>query len=195
MLQRSGSSFSATRSAVLVACMYIAGSLLTTYLADLLGRKKLNILSLTGSAIGLFSFAIYQYLKLNGFKLSSFDWVPAMSLSFVILISTAGIMPLSILCSAENLPSKVRSLNFVLIEVVWKCKYFAHSMKSQTKMCFFTFYNIMTHNHNKCLFVSGENNWNDNNWIKSQHCRIYFVKTISNTNGKVRIVRMFNYLW
>lgn len=142
MFQKSGSSLDPSVSAVLLASMYIVGSLLTTYLADLLGRKKLNILSLIGSAIGLFSFALYQYLRLNGFNLSSFNWVPVLSLSFVILISTAGIMPLSIICSAENLPTKVCSLtcDFVILLNCLENINILLTRQCQTNVNFFQFY-------------------------------------------------------
>lgn len=93
--------------AVILALALIAGSLVTTYLADIIGRKALNLVSLLGSAFGLLSTALFHYLNLNGFNLTSYIWVPVVSLSFVIFISSAGIVPLSMICSIENLPPKV----------------------------------------------------------------------------------------
>lgn len=95
-------------SSILLALALIFGSLTTTTLADILGRKVLILISLIGSAIGLFAMAVYDYLKLNGYNLSSFTWIPVLSLSLVVFISSAGIIPLSVLVSIENLPPKVR---------------------------------------------------------------------------------------
>lgn len=94
-------------SSILLAVALIFGSLTTTTLVDILGRKILILTSLIGSAIGLFAMAIYDYLQLNGHHLSSFTWVPVLSLSLVVFTSSAGIIPLSLLVSVENFPPKV----------------------------------------------------------------------------------------
>lgn len=52
--------------------------------------------------------SIYHYFNINGFDLSHFAWVPVMGLSFVIFISSVGVMPLAFICSVEYLPPKVR---------------------------------------------------------------------------------------
>lgn len=94
-------------SSILLAVCLILGAFFSTGLADILGRKILNIISLFGSAIGLSVVSLFHYLNRNGYDLSAFAFVPATSLSFVIFISAAGIMPLSMICSVEYLPPKV----------------------------------------------------------------------------------------
>lgn len=94
-------------ASILLAIALILGSLTTTTLADILGRKILIQISLIGSAIGLFAVALYDYLKLSGHNLESITWLPVLSLSLVVFISSAGIIPLSVLVSIENLPPKV----------------------------------------------------------------------------------------
>lgn len=120
IFQKSGSSFLDPHVSSIILCLtFIPGSLLPTYLADYLGRKVLNFISLMGSAIGLFAVSIYRYLKVNGYDLSGYDWVPLVGVSFVSLISNSGICVLSVICSVENLPSKVcvpgRNLHLVII--------------------------------------------------------------------------------
>lgn len=90
IFDRSGASLDPYVSSIMLAISLICGSLLTTSLADTLGRKLLNLTSLVGSAIGLFSISFYYYLHINGYDLSAFDWVPVASLSFVIFVSSAG---------------------------------------------------------------------------------------------------------
>lgn len=94
-------------SSIYSAVALIFGSILSTYLADILGRKILNLISLMGSAIGFFSMALHYYLHINGYDLTEFQWVPVVSVSFVIFITSAGIASLQIVCSIEYLPAKV----------------------------------------------------------------------------------------
>lgn len=94
-------------SSVILAIALILGSLTTTTFADILGRRVLILVSLMGSALGLLSMSLYYYLHVSGYNLSAFSWVPVVSLSFVIFISSSGIVSLSFVCSAENLPTKV----------------------------------------------------------------------------------------
>lgn len=110
-----GTSIDPYLSSIMLGFAQIAGSLSTTYFADKLGRRKLNLISLMGSACGLFSTALYHYLNLIDIDLSSFVWVPTVSLSLVIFISAAGITPMSYVCSVENLPSDVRFYNSLRI--------------------------------------------------------------------------------
>lgn len=98
-------------SAIVLAVVLILGSFLGTYFADILPRKFLNFISLAGSAIGLFAISLYQYLQLNGYELAAFQSVPLISLSVVVIMSSAGIMKLATICSVENLPPKVYSVS------------------------------------------------------------------------------------
>lgn len=107
IFEKVGKSLDPHISSIILAVALIFGSLATTYLADILGRRVLNILSLMGSAFGLLSMSIYHYLYVKDFDLSGFSWVPVISLSFVIFISSAGIVSLAFVCSVENLPTKV----------------------------------------------------------------------------------------
>lgn len=103
----SGSTIDPYLSSIIMALLQIMGNLCTTQLVDSLGRKILMIASLVGSAAGLFALALYSYLNQNGYDLSTYFWVPVISLSFVVFISAAGIISLSSVCTIEHLPSKV----------------------------------------------------------------------------------------
>lgn len=113
ILKMSGTSFNPYASSIVFAVMLIIGSSTTTYFADILGRKRLILISLIGSAIGQLLASLYHYLYLNGYEMSSFAWVPVVSLSFVIFISAAGILPLQIICTIEYLPPKVCLFVFI----------------------------------------------------------------------------------
>lgn len=94
-------------SSIVLGIFQLAGPLLTSNLADKMGRKKLMIVSLLGSAVGQMALAVFAYLQKLDYELSSFAWVPVASLSFVIFIGALGVVPLSTLCTMEILPRKV----------------------------------------------------------------------------------------
>lgn len=118
-------------SSIVVAIIKIAGALSTTKFCDSLGRKALLMFSFVGSALGLFSFALYAHLKKSGYaNFPAFDWLPLICVSFVTYVCAAGIIPLLSLCTVELLPRKVnicRDLEVfynILLEWVftdWKC--------------------------------------------------------------------------
>ncbi|XP_055299425.1 facilitated trehalose transporter Tret1-like [Sitodiplosis mosellana] len=115
VFQKTGTSLDPYASSIMMAIALIIGSLTTTYFADRLGRKVLIIVSLLGSAFALLATSMYHYLYLNGYELSSFAWVPLVSLSFDVFISSAGITPLMMVCSVENLPPKIRTFGMSII--------------------------------------------------------------------------------
>ncbi|XP_031623730.1 facilitated trehalose transporter Tret1-like isoform X2 [Contarinia nasturtii] len=115
IFQNAGTAVDPFVSSIILAIALFFGSLSTTYLADRLGRKVLNIISLTGSAIGLLGTAQYHYLYLHDYDLQAYQWMPVASLSFVVFISSAGTMPLAIVCSVENLPLKIRTVGMSII--------------------------------------------------------------------------------
>lgn len=98
-------------STIIMAVALAAGSILSAYLADAFERRIIIIVSLIGCVLGLLSMGLYHHLYVQGYDLSSFRWVPTSSLSFAIFVEAAGIVPTTIVCSIENLPSKVKTLH------------------------------------------------------------------------------------
>lgn len=111
IFEKTGSTMDPYISSIVIAVMQLVGNLCTTQLADSLGRKFLSVVSLIGSAMGNFSFALYMYLQANGYDLSAYPWIPVASISFVMFIASAGILSLCNLYILENLPPKVNTSN------------------------------------------------------------------------------------
>lgn len=111
ILSKTRNSVNPYKASIAFGVVQIVGSLFTTQLADRLGRKVLLIVSLFGSALGQTSLAIFTYLQEFDYDLSMFNWVPLISLSFIVFIATIGIVPLSSICTVEVLPAKV-NFNF-----------------------------------------------------------------------------------
>lgn len=103
-------------ASIILGVVQIFGGLLSTSLSDNFGRKFLLILSLMGSAFGLFGLSLYLYFDHIGYDLSQFSSLPLVLLSFVIFTSCAGIAPLSNVCTVENLPPKV---NIIIIKLIF----------------------------------------------------------------------------
>lgn len=106
--QKVGTTIDPYKSSITLAVALTLGSLATAWFADKLGRKVLILISLLGAAFGLFTVAGYHYAVLCRYDLSSYAWVPMVSLSTVIFLASAGIVPLCYISCVENLPAKVR---------------------------------------------------------------------------------------
>lgn len=80
--------------------------LLTKFLLFL--PKILLILSSTGTGVGLAIFGTFTYMKdvLNN-DVSSFNWIPIVSFSFVVFSASWGLLTLPFLVVTEILPEKV----------------------------------------------------------------------------------------
>lgn len=111
--QKAGTSIDPHKSSIVLAVALILGSLTSTYLADILGRRTLNLISLLGAAAGFSGTAIYHYFNVFGYDLAAYAWIPVVCLCFEIFINTAGIMSLAGVCCVENLPTKVWELFFI----------------------------------------------------------------------------------
>lgn len=107
IFKESGSTIDPYLSSITIAVMQIFGNLLSVQFVDSIGRKLLIIISLVGNVIGLSALALYTFLYHAGYDLSAYSWIPIVSLSFEIFITSAGIVSLASICAIEFLPYKV----------------------------------------------------------------------------------------
>lgn len=105
IFKTSGSILDVNTSSICLAVVQILGSLVSTQVE--FSRKTTLIVSLSGSALGLFTFAVYSYLRQNGYDVSCFLWLPVVCLSLVMFISSVGIVALANTCTLENFSPKV----------------------------------------------------------------------------------------
>lgn len=110
--QMIGISIDPYTSSTLLAVALIFGSMISTYLADTLGRRILNLISFFGAAAGFAGTATYHYLNQHVYDLSSVAWIPVVCLFFVVFISAAGITSLISICCVEHLQPNVCEKNW-----------------------------------------------------------------------------------
>lgn len=106
-LEKVGTSIDPYTASILLAVALIFGSLTSTYLADIMGRRILNLISFVGATAGFAGTASYHYLNQNGLDLSSVAWIPVVCLFFVVFICAAGFTSLVSVCCIEHLPPNV----------------------------------------------------------------------------------------
>ncbi|XP_053697380.1 facilitated trehalose transporter Tret1-like [Sabethes cyaneus] len=124
IFQESGSDLTPNVSSIIVALIQLIGTGVSFALVDNIGRKVLMLISTIGTAAGLFSMGLFSYLQENGFDLSQLQSLPIISLSFTILLSSIGILPLPFVILAEVLPQKIRNVGSTIsITMVASCAF------------------------------------------------------------------------
>lgn len=105
IFQTVGTSIDPYMSSIAFAMLQLMGNLCTAKFSDSLGRRTLLIVSLLGSALGMYSFSLYCYFTHIGYR---FDWIPVTSFLFTIFIASCGVVPLMFLSMVEQIkPYKV----------------------------------------------------------------------------------------
>lgn len=132
IFKETGSTIDPYLSSITIAVMQIFGNLFSAQFVDSIGRKLLIIISLVGNVVGLSALALYTYLNQAGYDLSTYSWVPIVSLSFEIFITSAGIVSLASICAIEFLPFKVRKNRCESISI--QC--FLKKKKNKIHFCF-----------------------------------------------------------
>ncbi|XP_062545777.1 facilitated trehalose transporter Tret1-like [Armigeres subalbatus] len=114
IFKESGSDLSPNVSSIIVALIQLIGTIVSFTLVDNLGRKILLVVSTIGATVGLFCMGLFSFLQHSGQDLSSLGSLPILSLSFTILFSSFGILPLPYVILAEVLPHKIRNVGSTL---------------------------------------------------------------------------------
>lgn len=95
---------------IVMGIAQLLGSLLTSHIADKLGRKKLLIISLSCAVVGQAVLAILSYIEEDGHDIKGYDPVSVICTVFVVFSGSVGVVPMATVCTLEILPRKVRSI-------------------------------------------------------------------------------------
>lgn len=99
---------SADQSALVVGIVQLVGVVIMLSLVEKLGRKILYIISMIGSISGYAIFGFYLLFKEWDYDVHAFNWIPLVSLSFVILVQSFAISTLALSVIAELMPLNLR---------------------------------------------------------------------------------------
>lgn len=100
----SNANVSAIDASILITTTLIISNLIFLNVVDRAGRRTFYICSSLATAVGLTVFAIYLYYLTNN---RAFDWVPIVSLAYVLFVSCLGMNPVPFLVTIEILPNRV----------------------------------------------------------------------------------------
>lgn len=120
IFDEAGSSMSPNISAIVVGTIQVVGVYCSTLLVDTLGRKFLMVSSAFGCSVGLFLFGGYDMLKHQGVDVSTYNWIPLASFSFVIFVANLGIVSLPFLVLTEITPLKIKHIVYSInLSISW----------------------------------------------------------------------------
>lgn len=116
IFKESGSNLNPNFSSIILGCLQIIGTISTYFLIDRIGRRVLLTISCGGAAIGLSVMGCYCYLSKHheSNAVAHYNWIPVVALSFVIYISSIGIIPVPYIIISEVLPQKVLINRFLI---------------------------------------------------------------------------------
>lgn len=97
---------SPSKASVIISVVQLTANLLAMALVDHVGRRFLMTISATCTGLGLICMGLYDlYME----RLVEHRWIPIVSFSTVILMSSVGMLPLTYVILSEILPKKVNS--------------------------------------------------------------------------------------
>lgn len=118
IIAESGTSLPSGWSSIAFAIVQLLGTYFSAIYIDTKGRRCLLIISMAGSLIGHLIMAAYVYLHYYGIDVSMLHWTPIICMSFIIFISSIGIVPLTTICTVECFPIKLRSFGLTFGNVL-----------------------------------------------------------------------------
>ncbi|CAD7088651.1 unnamed protein product [Hermetia illucens] len=110
LFEQSGSSLSPNVSTIIVGILLLVGAYVSTVLVDRAGRRLLLSLSAVGTGVGEACLGLYLYCKILGYNVEAVNWLPIVSISFVIFVASLGVLTLPFVVLAEIAPPKIRGV-------------------------------------------------------------------------------------
>lgn len=118
IIAESGTNLPSGWSSIAFAVFQLVGTYLSAVFIDTKGRRCLLIISMAGSMIGHVIMAAFVFMHFYGIDVSMLHWTPIICMSFIILISAIGIVPLTGICTVECFPIKLRSFGLTFANVL-----------------------------------------------------------------------------
>ncbi|KOX76211.1 Facilitated trehalose transporter Tret1 [Melipona quadrifasciata] len=119
-----GSSIDENISTIIVGIVNFISTFVAAAVIDKLGRKMLLYISGISMCLTLFTFGTFFYVKSAGTDVTSFGWIPLLSLIVYVIGFSLGFGPIPWLMMGEILPVKIRgSAASVATAFNWTCTF------------------------------------------------------------------------
>lgn len=99
-------------STIVLGLLQILGTYSATLTVDRFGRKIVLLISASGTAVGLLTAGVFDYLTYKFEFLKEYSWVLILSLASVIYLANMGVCTVCYVVLVEIIPIKV-NLNFI----------------------------------------------------------------------------------
>lgn len=109
IIAKSGTSLPSGASSIFIAVVQLFATFVTYIAIDKMGRKFLLIISLAGCTVTHLIMAAHMYLRNSSEQKSLCDWIPIISMSIILFMSSMGIVP-TLTYLSEYFPTKVRPI-------------------------------------------------------------------------------------
>ncbi|KAF5302785.1 hypothetical protein FQA39_LY01965 [Lamprigera yunnana] len=119
ILNDAGGNISTYTAAVLYSVMMLVGSLVACVLVDLIGRKILLCVSTSLTAVSLFTLGIYFTLKNNDVNISSFNWIPPITVLLYAFTFQSGLGSVPNVLTAELFPTNIKAAGVAYADAVF----------------------------------------------------------------------------
>lgn len=113
IIAKSGTSLPSGASSIFIAVVQLFSTFVTYMAIDKMGRKFLLITSLVGCAITHLVMVAHMHLRNSSDQKSLVDWIPIISMSTVLFMSSMGIVP-TLTYLSEYFSSKVRPIGMTV---------------------------------------------------------------------------------
>ncbi|CAH1111738.1 unnamed protein product [Psylliodes chrysocephalus] len=114
-----GTSISGNIAAVIVSMVKISCYIFTSFVVERFGRRRMLLISATGTGIPLFALGMYFYLQYTNSDLLHFlQWLPLVAILSNVFIYSMGIGPVPMAVISELFPSDLRAASSAVINTV-----------------------------------------------------------------------------
>nr|QJX15774.1 glucosinolate transporter [Phyllotreta armoraciae] len=118
-LDQAGTSLSGDIMAIIIAVFKITFFILTSLFVDRFGRRKMLVISSTGTAIPLFLLGIYFYLQsIDSSLIAYLQWIPLTCLIFTVCCFGSGLGPIPLAVVSELPSADLRAVTSSLVHSI-----------------------------------------------------------------------------
>ncbi|XP_972187.1 facilitated trehalose transporter Tret1 [Tribolium castaneum] len=110
IFEASGSGQSPEMATIIIGVVQMVATVVTSLLADRLGRRVLLLTSAVGSSVALLALGLYFYRKGQHLEVGAISWLPVASLVVYMVAFNVGLGPLPWAVMGELFPSSVKSV-------------------------------------------------------------------------------------